>query len=374
MDLLLAKIPSPGSNALEIGPLSFRAYGLMIAFGVIAAVAIAGRRFTKSGGGNADDMISTAVWAVPAGLVGARIYHVVTDNQLYRSPNGTWTDAFLIWKGGLGIPGGVLLGAIVGVLIVKSRGLSVPKALDAAAPAIPVAQAIGRLGNYFNQELFGRPTDLPWALEITDQNALGSVPDQYAGETLFHPTFLYEGLWNLGVAGFIMALTKWGRIKTGRLFAIYMIGYGVGRMIMESLRIDPANTIAGLRVNTWMSGALILTGLIWLLWKGPFRAEGDRDGIEADLAEEAEEANAKSAKADKSVEAKDAKTDAKAKDVKADAKAKAGKDTKGTKADKAAGKDVEADLDVGDTDDEALDLDDLDELDEPDDVSIKSKS
>jgi len=283
MDLLIASIPSPSSNALELGPLSFRAYGLMIALGVIAAVVISQRRFVRNGGGTADDMTSIAVWAVPAGLIGARLYHVITDNQLYRSPNGTWTDAFLIWKGGLGIPGGVLLGAIVGVGVVKARGLSVPKALDAVAPAIPVAQAIGRLGNWFNQELFGRPTDLPWAVEITDPVALRQVPEEYAGATLFHPTFLYEGLWNLGVAGIIVMLTRTGRFKAGRMFAVYMIGYGIGRMIMESLRIDPANTIAGLRVNTWMSGTLIVVGLIWLLWKGPFRnTEGADASIDAD--------------------------------------------------------------------------------------------
>ncbi len=338
MDLLLASIPSPGSNALEIGPLSFRAYGLMIAFGVIAAVAIAGRRFSKSGGGTADDMISTAVWAVPAGLVGARLYHVITDNQLYRSPNGSWTEAFQIWRGGLGIPGGVFLGALVGVLFVKSRGLSIPKGLDAAAPAIPVAQAIGRVGNYFNQELFGRPTDLPWAVEITDPVALGSVPEEYSGQTLFHPTFLYEGLWNLALAGLIVVLTRWGRLKTGRLFAIYMIGYGIGRMIMESLRIDPANTIAGLRVNTWMSGALIVSGLIWLLWKGPFRDTTDGDVAEADLDGDTKSTKAKTAKAEEAEEP--AKADkAKADKAKADKnKAKADKnksETAKTETDKA---------------------------------------
>lgn len=265
---LLASIPSPSSNAIEIGPLAFRAYGLMIAFGVIAAVVISQRRFVASGGGTTDHMTTVAMWGVPAGLIGARLYHVITDNQLYR---GRWVEAFYIWQGGLGIPGGIALGALVGVLVVKRLGLSVPKALDAAAPAIPVAQAIGRLGNWFNQELFGKPTDLPWAVEITNPVALRQVPEQYADETLFHPTFAYEALWNLGVVAVIIALTRWGRLKSGRLFPVYMVGYGVGRLIMEALRIDPANTIGGLRVNTWMSLALIVSGLIWIFWKGALR-------------------------------------------------------------------------------------------------------
>ncbi len=257
---VLGSIPAPPSNAL--GP--FRLYGLMIALGVLAGVFVAQRRW-RSWGGEEDDVITVAVWAVPAGLIGARLYHVVTDwNTLYAdSP----MDAFKIWQGGLGIPGGVLLGATVGIIVARRTVPSWRRLADAAAPALPIAQAVGRLGNYFNQELYGRSTDLPWGLEV-DADILAVQNPDYAAGTTFHPTFLYEGLWNLALAGLIMWAGTKVVLKPGRWFAVYVTGYGLGRLWVEALRIDNATLIGGIRVNIWMSLVVIAGGLLWLFWSG----------------------------------------------------------------------------------------------------------
>jgi len=258
----LAAIPSPPFDALSLGPLRIQMYGLCIAAGVVAAVVIGQRRWRRWGG-DPEDIVTVGIWAVPAGLVGARIYHVITDwNRLYS--DGNWADAFKIWQGGLGIPGAVLLGSLVGIVVARRTVVDWRRFADMAAPAIPVAQAVGRLGNWFNQELFGSPTDLPWGLRI---DAVNRPAEVVAAET-FHPTFLYEGLWNLGLAGLII----WGSnryiLKPGRWFAVYLAGYGLGRLWVESLRIDDATLLAGLRVNIWMSLAVILFGLVWFGWGG----------------------------------------------------------------------------------------------------------
>jgi prolipoprotein diacylglyceryl transferase len=255
---VLASIPSPSDNAIHLGPLELRAYGLAIALGVLASVAIAQRRWARRGGDPAD-ISGLAVWSVIAGVVGARVYHVVTD---WRRFEGRWSHAFAIWEGGLGIPGGLLAGVLVGVWLAKRRGLNVPTLLDVVAPAIPVAQAIGRLGNWFNQELFGRPTDLPWGLEIDPEHR----PSRYATETTFHPTFLYEALWNLALAG---ALVLYERRRPGgrpgRLFALYVGGYALGRLWVEALRVDPASRLLGVRVNIWTSVVTFLAAAAWLV-------------------------------------------------------------------------------------------------------------
>jgi prolipoprotein diacylglyceryl transferase len=253
----LASLPSPGFTALEIGPLTLRMYGLCIALGVIAAVVISQKRWAARGG-NPDDISTIALWAVPAGVIGARIYHVATDWKTYR---GNWGEAFNITNGGLGIPGGILLGVIVGIIVVKKKGLPVAPLLDVVAPAIPVAQAIGRLGNWFNQELFGRPTELPWGLEID----LANRPLGYEQYATFHPTFLYEALWSLGVAGLLIVIDRSRKLRPGELFAIYVLGYGIGRLWVEDLRIDKASLIAGVRVNIWMSGILIIGAIAYLI-------------------------------------------------------------------------------------------------------------
>ena len=243
---LLGSIPSPGSSSISIGPLELRAYGLAIAVGVIVAVTMAQRRWAARGGDPAD-VSSLATWSVIAGLVGARAYHVLTD---YHRFQGRWPDALKVWEGGLGIPGGLLAGVLTGVVLARRRGLPAAQLLDVVAPAIPVAQAIGRLGNWFNQELFGRPTDLPWAVRIDPSHR----PNDYGHYATFHPTFLYEALWNLWLA---FVLVRYERRRPsgrpGRLFALYVLGYGIGRLWVEALRIDDATRLAGVRVNIWTS-------------------------------------------------------------------------------------------------------------------------
>lgn len=256
--VVVASIPSPGSNALEIGPLKLNAYGLMIALGVVAAVWLCQRRWAARGH-DPEDIIAIAMVAVPAGVVGARIYHVITDNERYRD---NWLEAFELWNGGLGIWGGVAGGVLGAYFVIARRGLPFLELLDVAAPALPLAQAIGRLGNWFNQELFGRPTDLPWGLEID----LEHRPVEYLEYETFHPTFAYEALWNLLLVAYLLTLgTRVAeRLGPGRLFAQYVVGYTLGRLWIELVRIDPASELWGQRVNVWTSLVVMAAGLVWL--------------------------------------------------------------------------------------------------------------
>ena len=259
----LAAIPAPPFQELKIGPFAFRMYGLMIALGVLAAVWLARRRWA-SYGGDPEDATSVALAAVPAGLIGARLYHVITDWSDKYSGGRWWPDAFMIWKGGLGIPGGILLGTLVGVLVARRLQLNWRTLADAAAPAIPLAQAIGRLGNWFNQELFGRPTGLPWGLQVDVEHR----PANALTATTFQPTFLYELLWNLALAGLIVWGSSRTVLKRGRWLAVYVLGYGLGRLWVEALRDDFASRVLGLRVNIWTAGAAIVGGAVWLFWGG----------------------------------------------------------------------------------------------------------
>ncbi len=249
----LASIPSPSFNTVEIGPLNLRMYGLCIALGVVAAVTISSRRW-EARGGNPDDIGTIALWAVPAGVIGARLYHVATDWKTYRDD---WVDALKITQGGLGIPGGIFLGVMAGLIVVRVRKLPALPLLDVVAPAIPVAQALGRLGNWFNQEVFGRPTSLPWGLRIDPEFR----PAGDESSPTFHPTFLYEGLWNIGLAVGLVMLERRKKLRPGQLFTLYVLGYAVGRLWVEMLRSDHASLIAGIRINIWMS---IIVGLLAL--------------------------------------------------------------------------------------------------------------
>ncbi len=257
---MIASIPSPSFNSIDIGPLSLNLYGLMIALGVVAAVWLFGRRLEEREIGTRDDASSIAIWAVLAGVIGARLYHVATDWDLFADDLGRIPQ---IWKGGLGIPGGLLLGIPVGLYFAKKRGLPLAAAATCAAPAIPLAQAIGRWGNYFNQELFGRPTDLPWGLEIDPIHFDTTV---YAVGTTFHPTFLYESLWSLGLCLILIWIDKRFRPAPGQLFVMYIIGYGIGRFWVEGLRIDRADHVAGLRWNQWVAVMAIVGGGLVLAW------------------------------------------------------------------------------------------------------------
>ena len=254
----IASIPSPPSGTIQLGPLRLTAYGLMIAAGVVAAVALAGRRLERSGAGTRDDMGAIAVWAVIGGLVGARLYHVATDwssfsNDLGRIP--------MVWRGGLGIPGGLLGGMLGGLIAARRRDVARAPLLTAAAPAIPLAQAIGRWGNWWNQELFGRATTLPWGLEIDGHN----LPAGYPAGTLFHPTFLYESLWNLALCGVLLLIDRHPRLRPGDLFAVYLIGYGLGRFWIEGLRIDPAHVVGPFRWNQWVALVTVVGAVVYLV-------------------------------------------------------------------------------------------------------------
>jgi prolipoprotein diacylglyceryl transferase len=264
----LALIPSPPFNAVHLGPFQIRLYGVMIALGVVAAVAMAGRRWERRGG-DRSDISALAAWAVPAGLVGARAYHVITDPELFR---GRWLHVFAIWEGGLGIPGGLLAGVLVGVAVARRRRLRIGVLLDAVAPAIPLAQAIGRLGNWFNQELYGRPTGLPWGLRIDPAHR----PAGLEHVATYHPTFLYEALWNLLLIGVLLRIEQRSSLRRGRLFALYVGGYALGRLWVESLRIDHANTILGLRLNIWVSLLTLAVVVGFFAWD---RSRARRSGV-----------------------------------------------------------------------------------------------
>ena len=271
---MLAAIPSPSSNALHLGSLQLRFYGMAIALGVFAAIWLADRRHVARGGSR-DDWGYIGMWVAISGLVGARAYHVITD---WRSFEGRWGDVIKIWEGGLGIPGGRIVGTFVGVWAAKNRGLAARDALDIAAPAIPLAQAIGRLGNWFNQELFGKPSSLPWAVKIDAKYR----PVGYETYATFQPTFLYEMLWNLALCGVLLWLDRRKVVPRGKLFAIYVFGYGLGRLWVEALRIDEASKIFGARVNIWVALLAILGGLAWYVFGSEERSAPALDDTTSD--------------------------------------------------------------------------------------------
>ena len=259
LSAVLAAIPSPSSGSISIGPLRLNAYGLMIAIGVVVAVRMAGKRAERRGVGTVEDLSSIATWAVPAGIIGARAYHVITDIDRFRD---NWSDALRIWQGGLGIWGGVFVGVLVGFWRARVRGLDALWILSAAAPAILVAQAIGRWGNWWNQELFGRPTDLPWALSVSDQTARNAG---YAVGTTFHPTFLYESIGCLVLAFLLVRIERRIAPARGRLILWYAAGYTFMRFFIEGLRIDEAHSAGGLRLNQWVSLVVFAASVSWLV-------------------------------------------------------------------------------------------------------------
>ena len=259
LSFLLGVIPSPSSGSIHLGPLRLNAYGLMIAIGVIVAVRIAGRRAENKGVGTTEDISSIAMWAVPAGVIGGRAYHVLTDYERFQ---GQWFDAIKIWQGGLGIWGGVTAGVAVGWWCARRRGLDAWWIISCAAPAIAIAQAIGRWGNWFNQELFGRPTTLPWALEVSNNVA---VKAGYTAGTTFHPTFLYESVGCIVLAWLLIRLERRITPARGRLFAWYVVGYTVLRFGTESIRIDSAHHVGGMRLNQWVAIGVFAAAVMFLV-------------------------------------------------------------------------------------------------------------
>ncbi|MEY3202724.1 MAG: hypothetical protein RLZZ629_6 [Actinomycetota bacterium] len=258
-------IPSPSVSSLSVGPLTIHFYALCIITGIAAAIWIGRKRYANLGG-NPDDVSEVAIWAVPFGIIGGRIYHVITSPSLYFGSNGNPIDALRIWEGGLGIWGAISLGAVGAYLYFKTHktSLNFRQLLDSLAPGVIVAQAIGRIGNYFNQEVFGKPTELPWGLEIDSVNR----PNGFESYSTFHPTFLYELLWCLVIAvlliklpGFLKKITA----RQGDVFALYVFGYTAGRVWIETLRIDEANLILGLRLNIWVSLIVLITASAYLI-------------------------------------------------------------------------------------------------------------
>jgi len=258
--VVLAAIPSPSRGVIHLGPLPLRAYAFMIIIGVVVAVWLTGRRLRARG---VDPNVAgdAGVWAVLFGIVGARLYHVITSPDAYFGADGNLVDVLKVWNGGLGIWGAVAGGALGVWIKTRRSGVSFLLFADAAVPGIVLAQAIGRWGNYFNQELFGRPTTLPWALEIDVTHRPGGY-EQFA---TFHPTFLYESLWCLVVALVLLLIDRFHRLGRGRLLALYIMMYTVGRAAIEALRIDDATHIAGLRLNDWVSAVVFVGALVMFL-------------------------------------------------------------------------------------------------------------
>ncbi|GAA4663974.1 prolipoprotein diacylglyceryl transferase [Streptomyces youssoufiensis] len=254
----LAYIPSPSSGVIDLGPIPLRGYAFCIIIGVFVAVWYGGRRWVARGG-QVGTVADIAVWAVPFGLVGGRLYHVITDYQLYFGEGEDWVDAFKIWQGGLGIWGAIALGALGAWIGCRRRGIPMPAYADALAPGIAFAQAIGRWGNWFNQELFGKATDLPWALKIDADTDTGTVAGTY------HPTFLYESLWCVGVALLVIWADRRFTLGHGRAFALYVAAYTVGRFWIEYLRVDDAHEVLGLRLNNWTSIVVFLAAVAYMV-------------------------------------------------------------------------------------------------------------
>lgn len=258
-------IPSPTISAFAVGPFTVRFYALCILAGIVVGVWLTARRL-RFRGGITGQTLDIVAWAVPFGIVGGRLYHVITDNQLYFGPGRDPWGALRIWEGGLGIWGAVALGLVGAAIGARRAGVPFTAFVDAAAPGLLLAQGLGRWGNWFNNELYGGPTDLPWKLQILSMDQSSGRAVTGADGTVqvlgyFQPTFLYESLWCLAAASLLMFLDRRYTLGAGAVFSLYIVFYTAGRFVFELIRSDPANTILGLRVNTWVAGLLFLAGL-----------------------------------------------------------------------------------------------------------------
>jgi prolipoprotein diacylglyceryl transferase len=259
--VLLGYIPSPHDGTIHIGPLAVHLYGLTLLVAIVACIALTGRRWLARGG-DWDLVMRVGVWGVAFGVIGARAYHDLTSwNEV---PTPKWQGVFEVWRGGLGIWGGILLGTLAGAVVVRRSGNSVKLFMDAIAPGILLAQGIGRIGNWWNQELFGKPTKLPWGLKIDDLHTLG-LPLADQGRVAYQPTFLYELIWDVAGALLLIWVGRRFKIRPPALFALYVVYYTFGRFFEELLRIDPSHHIAGLRLNAWVSIVVFCAGVVWFV-------------------------------------------------------------------------------------------------------------
>ncbi|MFJ4984736.1 prolipoprotein diacylglyceryl transferase [Streptomyces sp. NPDC088732] len=291
----IAFIPSPSRGVIHLGPVPLRGYAFCIIIGVFVAVWLGGRRWAARGG-QKTTIADIAVWAVPFGLVGGRLYHVITSYELYFGEGKHWVNAFKIWEGGLGIWGAIALGALGAWIGCRRRGISLPAYADAVAPGIAFAQAIGRWGNWFNQELYGRPTDLPWGLKIDSAHR----PADSLGVATYHPTFLYESLWCVGVALLVIWVDRRFKLGHGRAFALYVAAYTVGRFWIEYLRVDDAHHILGLRLNDWTSIVVFAGAVAYMIVSARLRP-GREENVEPAPVTATEGASDKDAEAGKDV-------------------------------------------------------------------------
>jgi len=265
----LAYIPSPSISSFHIGPLVVHFYALMYLVGIALAILITRRRWAAAGG-DPDLVGEVALWSVPAGIVGGRIYFDITTPA--DIPH-VWYGVFAVWDGGLGIWGGIFVAAVVGLWRIRRAGANGALFMDAVAPALLVAQGIGRVGNYFNKELFGGPTTLPWGLQIPYQYRIaGGIPAKDLGSSTFQPTFLYELIWDVALAAILVWLGHHRKIKAPGLFALYVAGYSAFRIFEESLRVDSSEHFLGLRLNMYVASALVVIGLVWF-WRSQRRPE-----------------------------------------------------------------------------------------------------
>ncbi|WP_225848329.1 prolipoprotein diacylglyceryl transferase [Streptomyces sp. HPF1205] len=270
----LAYIPSPSHGVVHLGPIPLRGYAFCIIIGVFIAVWYGNKRWVARGG-TAGTVADIAVWAVPFGLVGGRLYHVITDYELYFTDGKDWVGAFKIWQGGLGIWGAIALGAVGAWIGCRRRGIALPAYADAIAPGIAFAQAVGRWGNWFNQELYGRPTTLPWGLKIDAAHRPDATPDA----ATYHPTFLYESLWCVGVALLVIWADRRFRLGHGRAFALYVAAYTVGRFWIEHMRVDYAHRILGMRLNDWTAILVFAAAVLYLVLSARLRP-GREENVE----------------------------------------------------------------------------------------------
>jgi prolipoprotein diacylglyceryl transferase len=266
-----ATIPSPTVSVIKLGPLPIHIYALCIVAGILLALWLSDRRW-RARGGTESQVGDVAGWAVIFGILGGRVYHVITDPELYFGSGRNPLNAFKIWDGGLGIWGAVALGALGAFIGCRRHKLNFVAFADTVAPGIIIAQAIGRLGNWFNNELYGRATTLPWKLQIHDIDLTGGKPQDCSFGNIgarvcgyYHPTFLYELLWNLAIAALLLWADRRYRLGRGNVFASYVMGYTVGRFWIEALRTDHANHVLGMRVNSWVSILVFLGALAWFV-------------------------------------------------------------------------------------------------------------